>query len=342
MLGYGLMPSFTDQSNILDHRLASSMSLAFDWVFKHLDRFTPFDDDDTYRPSRMKRFIELAIMFAVYVAVTGDTASPTVQSAAQLFQAASRRADFIDWSLRFPAEIVNYAELCAAVDELGGDAGELRHRLQSAVDAGALSQIERLPHRLLELGVALDWAGVEHSLPPTGEICTQTILGKALSAPLLDVSAIYAITHVILFGTRFGLMQDALPEWLRSTPVRSLLSDLLVVTSQAQNWDLLGELLLCWDCMGFEHDLVTTAGWASFLDAFRADGAVLASTEKDVDGQAKPEAMLAEHVDEASDFDRVYHTTLVAVLAGTVLLNRSRLNVSTASISAKKGERLVE
>ena len=61
-----------------------------------------------------------------------------------------------------------------------------------------------------------------------------------------------------------------------------------------------------------------------------------------MDGKAEPEAMLAEHADEASDFDRVYHTTLVAVLAGTVLLNRSRLNVSTASISAKYGERLVK
>jgi hypothetical protein len=336
------MPSFTDQPNILDHRIAPSVSLAIDWVFNHLDRFTPFDDDNMYCPSRTKPFIELAIMFAVYVAVTGDTASPAVQGAAQLFQAASKRADFTDWTLRFPADIVNYAELCAAVDELGGDAGELRHRLQSAVDVGALSQIERLPHRLLELRAALDWAGVVHSLPPTCDICAQTILGKALSTSLLSDSAIYAITHVILFGSRFGLMQGALPEWLRSAPVRSLLCDLLVVTSQARNWDLLGELLLGWECIGFEHDLVITAGWASFLDAFRADGAVLPSPAKGVDGKAKPEAMLAEHADESSDFDHVYHTTLVAVLAGTVLLNRSRLYVSTASVSAKNGERLVK
>jgi hypothetical protein len=317
------------------------VSQAIDWVSNNLDRFAPFDDDDIYRPSRMKPFIELAIMFSVYVAVTGDTASPTVQSAARMFQAASKRADFTDWTLRFPADIVNYAELCAAVDELGGDAVELRHRLQSAVDVGALSQIERLPHRLLELRAALDWAGVVHSLPPIGDICAQTILGKPLSAPLLPDAAIYAITHVILFGSRFGLMQCALPEWLQSAPVRSLLCDLLVVTSQERNWDLLGELLLCWDCIGFEHDLITIAGWASFLGAFRADGAVLPAdgpvlptAANDEDGGANPEGMLAQHADEASDFNRVYHTTLVAILAGTVLLNRSRLCVSTASISA--------
>ncbi len=262
--------------------------------------------------------------FAVYVAVTEDTASPGVQRTAQLFQAASKRADFIDRTLRFPADIVNYAELCAAVDVLGGDAGELRHRLQTAVDAGVISQIERLPHRLLELRVALDWAGVVHELPPLNDICAETILGKALSAPLLSDSAIYAITHVIFFASRFGLVKRALPDWLRSAAVRTLLCDLLVVASQARNWDLLGELLLCWDCIGFQHDLVSTAGWATFLDAFRHDGAVPPSPASGVNSSTKAEDMVAEHADEKSDFHRVYHTTLVAVLAGTALLNRSR------------------
>jgi hypothetical protein len=339
--GYELMLGSADQPSIPDHRIAPSMSLAIDWIVNHLDRFTPFDDDDTYCVSRTKPFIELALMFAVYVAVTRDKVSPTVQRAAQLFQAASKRPDFTDWTLRFPAEIVNYAELCAAVDELGGDAGELRYRLQSAVDAGALSQIERLPHRLLELRAALDWAGVVHSLPTIGDICAQTILGKALSAPLLTDSAIYAVTHVIIFGCRFSLLQGALPGWLRSAPVRTLLCDLLVVTSQERNWDLLGELLLCWDCLGFEHDQVTAAGWASFLDAFRADGAVLPGPAKDVDDKAKREVMPAEHADDASDFDHVYHTTLVAVLAGTVLLNRSRLYLSTASVSGRDGREAI-
>ena len=59
----------------------------------------------------------------------------------------------------------------------------------------------------------------------------------------------------------------------------------------------------------------------------------IADTMADTNG-AKPEGMLAQHADETSDFNRVYHTTLVAILAGTVLLSRSRLCVSTAPISA--------
>jgi len=315
-----MMSISEDRTTIQDDRIGRSVSRAMDWVHNQLPRFAPFDATNLYSPARTKPFIELSIMLAVYVAITGDIASPPIESAARLIQDVSKRADFTDWIIRFPAELVNYAELCSAVDQLGGDAGELKHRLQLAVDVGALSQVERLPHRLLELRAALDWAGVAHSLPPIGEMCAQTILGNALSAPLLSDSSIYAITHVILFGSRFTLMRGDLPPWFRAEPVRSLLSDLLVVTSQSRNWDLLGELLLCWDCIGFEHNLVTAAGWASFLDSFRADGAV---PPNGVGKKIEREAMLAEHADNETDFKHVYHTTLVAILAGTVSLNQS-------------------
>jgi hypothetical protein len=97
----------------------------------------------------------------------------------------------------------------------------------------------------------------------------------------------------------------------------------LVVTCQERNWDLLGELLLCWDCMGFEPSSLTTAAWASFLDAFQADGAVLPRPLKVNDGESEPGGTVDTHVDKASDFDFVYHTTLVAALAGLVRLQRS-------------------
>lgn len=312
---------------IPDQRIASSVPLAIEWAFSHLSKFSPFDENDTYSPSRAKPFFELAIMLGVYAAVTGDRESPAIRKATQFLHTASERADFTDWALRFPADIVNYAELCAALDELGGDAGELRGRLQAAVDGGALSPIERLPHRLLELRAALDWAGIGHSLPSAADICAQTIVGEVPPTPLIPDSAIYAVTHVMLFGSRFGRAREALPEWFRSDKIRSFLSDLLVVAGQARNWDLLGELLLSWDCIGLEHGLITTAGWASFLDAFRADGAVPPRPASDVSEKAGPAGVQIKPDGEESDFGAVYHTTLVAALAGTVALERSGLLV---------------
>src|SRR5664279_3477290 len=120
------MSHYSNQPNFPYHRIATSTSAAIGWVFSHLDRFSPFDEQDTYSPPRMKAFIELAIMLSVYAAATRDATSPIIRSAARLFQAVSRRPDFTDWIIRRPAEIVNYAEFCAAVDELECDSRELR------------------------------------------------------------------------------------------------------------------------------------------------------------------------------------------------------------------------
>jgi hypothetical protein len=312
-----------------DDRIASSTSLAIGWVSRHLDRFSPFDEHNIYCPPRTKPFIELAIMLGVHVAATGDATSPFVRNAAQLLQSVSRRPDFTHWMVRLPAEFVNYAELCAAINELGGDARELRQQLQQAVDMGVLAQIERLPHRQVELRAALDWAGIRHSLPPVEDLCVETILGQPLSAPLLSDYAIYAITHVIIFACRFGLLQGALPGWLRSATIRALLSDLIVVTSQERNWDLLGELLLCWESIGFPQNSLSVAGWESFLEVFRGDGAVPPSGAGDQQELSPDTEGL--NTAESSDFDRVYHTTLVAVLAGTVFLGRSRSGASSVA-----------
>lgn len=311
------------QHNLPYHRITASTSAAIGWVSAHLDRFSPFDEHDAYCPTRTKPFIELAIMLSVYAAATTDARSPIVRRAATLFQNVSKRADFTDWIIRLPAEIVNYAELCAAVNELGGNSRELRERLQSAVDMGILFQVERLPHRQIELRAALDWAGVTHSLPPLADLCAKTILGQPLFAPLLSDSAIYAITHVIIFASRFGLVQSALPAWLRSETIRTLLSDLIVVASQERNWDLLGELFLCWDSMRFEHNGVTVAGWESFLEICRPDGAVPPRSVRD-------EKETTKDAGEISDFDHVYHTTLVAALAGVVFMHRARSSQSAS------------
>jgi hypothetical protein len=317
-----------------DDHVASSTSLAVGWVSRHLHRFSAFDEHDTYCPPRTKPFIELAIMLGVHAAATGDETSPLVRNAMQLLQSVSRRPDFTHWIVRLPAEFVNYAELCAAINELGGDERELRQHLQQAVDMGVLAQIERLPHRQVELRAALDWAGIKHSLPPVEDLCAETILGQPLSAPLLSDYAIYAITHVIIFACRFGLLRDALPGWMRSATIKTLLSDLIVVTSQERNWDLLGELLLCWESIGFPRNRLSVAGWESFLDVFRPDGAVPPS------GPGHDEE-LSQHIEEqntgeTSDFDRVYHTTLVAVLAGTVFLSRSRPGASPVANTTTK------
>ena len=46
---------------------------------------------------------------------------------------------------------------------------------------------------------------------------------------------------------------------------------LLVVTAQQHHWDLLCELLLCWDCLAFDATHVYEKAWDAFLET-QAEG----------------------------------------------------------------------
>lgn len=312
-----------------------SVDAAVEWAFSHIERFSPFDESDCYDPSRLKVFVEFSIMLATYLKLTQDRQPADNWRAVKLVRSVCKRADFTDRTIRSPEILVEFAELCGVLRELGFQDLELRRRIQSAVDAGLVEQIERLPHRLLEVRVSLDWAGAVYSLPPMGELISETILGRPLCTPLLSREAVYAVTHVVMFATRFGLRQWSLPPQVPITRTRAVLCDLIVIACQDTDWDLLGELLLCWDCLGFEPSPLTAAAWVSFLSARQDDGTFLPRplgpggvTETNSKDGSTSNQPVDERASKADDFDLVYHTTLVAILAGTVRIHRTDLNVT--------------
>lgn len=292
-----------------------------DWVLDNISSFTPFDEDGAYSAIRTKAFTELAVLVAVRLSVSQSVGPLEIDAAVDLLERAGRRRDFTDWIYRCPLDLVNFAELCAALHAAGRDSGALSRLLQGAIDAGMVGQVERMPHRLVELRCALDWAGMRHSLPSMASLVERTILGSIPAPALLTKADLYALTHVVFFASRFGLDLDGIPILARGNRMRSLLSDLLVVSAQAQNWDLFGEFLLCWDCLGFPHDTFVDAAWNSLRDALRPDGAVVPSLSES--GDETIYDSLTPLVNGArTDFDAVYHTTLVAALAETVAAGR--------------------
>lgn len=304
---------------------------AVDWVFARLDRFSPFDDSDAYVPSRLKSFAEFAIMLAPLTALVSPPAS-IKSHAIELLDKASARPEFTDWIIRAPDILVQYVQICAALRVLGFDSPELRCRIQSAVDAGSVEQLERVPHRSLELSLSLDWAGIAHSMQSAEELVEMSILSAALRAPLLSRDTVYAITHVIMFCARFGLNPCSLGPKISIDRVRELICDLLVAACQDDDWDVLGELLLCWDCLGFAPTPVTAAAWNTFLSARTPNGSFLGRPPKEnpksADGgtaaDGAPDVASAGKPAEDQAFDDVYHTTLVAILAGSLHLHRAQ------------------
>jgi hypothetical protein len=312
-----------------------------DWVLDNISSFAPFDENGPYSAVRTKAFTELAVLVAVRLSVAGAGAQPGIGAAVDLLERAGKRPDFTDWMRRCPLDLVNFAELCAALHAAGRDTAALRRQLQSAVDAGMVDQVERMPHRLVELRCALDWVGIRHSLPSMAFLVERTILSSIPTPALLTKADLYALTHVVLFASRFGLDRGGLPVPMRGERSRSLLSDLLVVTAQAQNWDIFGELLLCWDCVGLAHDTFVDAAWNSFRDAFRPDGAVLPTLDESGD-EAVRDSLTPLLNGARTDFDAVYHTTLVAALAEIVAAGRSRFADPDPSARPRRGLSLAE
>lgn len=180
------------------------------------------------------------------------------------------------------------------------------------IDAGYLEQNERLPYRTMDVRLALDWGALRHDLPDWDELSRNSILMQRLRVPYLEESAAYALTHAIFFGVAFGTRPPPRLLLERRPALAATLSTLLVTFSLDRHWDLVGELLLCWECMGLVETPIYRQAWAAFLEQQHDDGAF-----------PSPDRRLpSEPVEGAPDPDPVrrgfasrYHTTLVALMA---------------------------
>jgi hypothetical protein len=220
--------------------------------------------------------------------------------------------------MRSPAAFLQHLHLYTAYRTAVGESRVQRALIQRALDNGFDQFIERPPYRLLELRMCLDWLGLEHDGPSWASLLERSTLARLPSALHIRVDDMYALTHVLMFATRVGL---ELP--FRLTPgqvarLEPLLSDLIVAMCQEGHWDLLGELLICWDCLHLPHSLIVRRAWEALLRMQADDGSFPPTGARD-DHDADPA------VSDAARRQRVtlrYHTTLVAVIAGCIRQRR--------------------
>lgn len=296
-------------------RIQASSIAAAAWAFANRDRFSPFDESDAYSPSKLKAFVEFAIMTAAYDAYCPSTRDTQCEAAVDLIAACAERDDFTDWLFRRPEIVVEFAEVLGSLHELRRESPRLLQKLRSATIVDALNHVERVPHRALEVVLVNEWANLDLlQVPPLETLLEGTILAANFRTPWIGREAAYAITHVIMFIHRFGLDRSRSDLLLPTVDLRPLLTDLLIITSAEGDWDLLGEVLLCWKCLRLPPTPLTSAAWRCFLNAQQADGSFLpkrdgANTD---DGDRNP---------GGDNVQLRYHTTFVAVLTGAAWLS---------------------
>ena len=301
----------TQQEASLEGEIRALTSKAMGWAVSHLDEFDPFKGGRTFEMRHGQKLAELAMMVHAYVELTGD-AGPQVRQILDLLRSAQRSRELCDRLMRAPAELILYCILYVVLRSRGFDDPAQRELLQRAIDAGFLDRSERVVHRQMDVGLHLEWGGFKHNWPSPESLYDSSILAHSTSPLYLDENAIYALTHILMFVYGFGLRSPATPA-AETEAVRRMLSLLLVASCQEHHWDLLVELLLCWDCVGFEVTPIYEASWRALLGVQREDGAI-----------PGPESALPDvKAGVLGDFGHHYHTTLVSIIAGALHARRS-------------------
>jgi hypothetical protein len=297
---------------------------ALDWLVLHVNEFDPFKGGRPFEIKHGQRIGELAILLNAYVSITGDRASEQAQTITALLESVQSNRAFADRLLRSPVEFVLFAEVYASLRAVGHDNLCQRELIQRVIDARFLEHTERLPHRMMDIVSCLEWGGFHHSFPSLESLCATSILAPGLCPLLLDDDGIYFLTHVVMFFYGFGIRtHPSLPADQLNALAR-VLSPLLIIASQERHWDLLAELLLCWECVELQPTFIYQRAWDALIGVQNKDGAIPGP-----EWALKLQNGIEQHTDAAEDkdfyFAHHYHTTLVSIIAGCLRTKRLRL-----------------
>ncbi|MEU6060095.1 hypothetical protein [Streptomyces sp. NPDC047097] len=167
--------------------------------------------------------------------------------------------------------------------------------------------VEHVPNRRLAVLAAHRRIGIPDPPGAAAELTARTWLGGTPEPWMLDVYSAYGVTHTVFHLTDWGADPSGLPGPLREYLERWL-PVWVEVFAETRSWDLLGELLVVGVCL--ERPLFFPEAWERYAAAQRADGMMPNGVSRPPDDPRR--AFLNHH-----------HPTIVAVVAGTVTVQRA-------------------
>ena len=299
-----------DLNRALDTLLVGTLH----WLTNNLVFFDPFiTHSHSPEPSKVKATLELALLCHYCARV--KPSDERLNEAIVLIKAIWQRPDFQQRIVTEPHHVRIYGLIYAALASIGFTDKTYNAALKQLASDGYITSLEEPPYRRLESRYLLDMAGVEHRMEPYEQLYESTLLAKLPSVLYVTDIDAYAITHTIFYMSDFGLQSPHLTS-LDKERVAHIVYQLLGNYCRRSNWDLAGELMLAYFCLGGDP-INTPIGGAcvrGLMQAQQASGAVPAPTSpKTSEGSAMESEMASEF------FRRHYHTTLVVALASLII-----------------------
>jgi hypothetical protein len=280
---------------------------ALTWLGAQGEHFSP---PGTLSTTTAKPAVELGIMLGCLTRperTTGEASSPAVAELVGLMEAIGQRPDVRSRPVGGTADVLLHAVICGVLERAGRPAAHHRNMVRRALAAGIVDHADRLPYHMMEERLILEWGGFAHDLPNMPELAARSMLSRRLRALRLTARTAYQLTHDVMFLAGLDPSRGVPADIVDFENLPRVLADLLVSFAGEGHWDLLGELLLCWDCLRLPHDRLYYQAWALLLAQQAADGSF--------PGPPPPRGADPDPARGAARFGHRYHTTLVAVLA---------------------------
>jgi hypothetical protein len=177
-----------------------------------------------------------------------------------------------------------------------------------------LGTSERLPNHALEVHwLQRKWSG--RSYDDLDELLARTCLGSPLDLLGCSTADLYALTHVILYGSDFGSREIAWPR-----PAQEVLEDIdcaVALALDAENFDLTAELLWSYPMLDLPWTASAGLGLQVLLTEQNSHGFLPGPDFAANDYATLDTRLTAEYVARTS-----YHSTLALGILSTVLMHK--------------------
>jgi hypothetical protein len=271
--------------------------------------------NDIYEPSKIaqgtkyKILGETALMLTICARCGKQASSLEYNSILTAFRAAIER-------LRAPSEdaysnIRLLLSFTLALEANGFPADRFREGISRLLRQNLLCLRDQTPWGILALTYFLDLCGMPHDLPRNNELYYWSILRSRPPLHFLSTHDKYALSHLLFFLGDFG----ARKEFFLKQPDYDLLSNYIdeVTTSCLidEDWDLLGEFLIGYECIGESKSQIQDYAWERYLAHQKPGGEIEA-----------PRRVLKKYIaserETKENFELYYHQTLIGIIASTL------------------------
>ncbi|MBS4198558.1 hypothetical protein KHA93_02705 [Bacillus sp. FJAT-49732] len=177
---------------------------------------------------------------------------------------------------------------------------------------GYFKSIEVVPYRAFDLVYTYWKSGWLEKEPDWEKLYMDTVMARSQNSFCIDVDSAYSITHTIFYLTDMGNRPAPISKLHFDRSIQ-LVESLLIHYWRIGHWDLMGELLINLNNIGYTNTLLLNGAQKAFHKVWRNNGAL--------PSMRTPQVINYEPYSE-EEFQNCYHTTLVGLFYCATTLNR--------------------